>query len=112
MNKNDLFSCDFVESENVYQISKNQKVKKINCKIINNGSNWINHNVELLLQPNENFSCDTIKLNELKKNEQQDIRLFLKEKNKIEKKEYILLFDLIVDEKKYGNTIEIRIKII
>ena len=112
-NKTYLYSCNFVEPGKKYEFKKYIKNIDIKCKIINNGkTQWIKEKTILKLQTNENYGCDLIKLNPLNKDEQEEITIFLKVKKKLEKGEYILKFDLFVDDIPYGDPIEIIIKTI
>ena len=92
-------------------LSKGEKNKIVSLSISNNGINVWKKDVHLIFHENKFFSCNNLSLNPLKPNESQDLEIQINEKKDFELGNYILLFDFVIENKKYG-TINIKIEFI
>ena len=64
------------------------------------------------MNKNELFSCDNLLLKPLKPNESQNLEIELTEKKDFKIGKYTLLFDFLIENKRYGNKIKIEIEFI
>ena len=109
---------DIIYSFNYYSeieilINKNEKNKRFDFIIINNGFNqWKENKTFLKMKENQYFTSEIIKLNPLKINEKQQINCFIKEKDNLKEQRYTLLFDFFVEDKQYGEAISIDIELL
>jgi DNA repair exonuclease SbcCD ATPase subunit len=89
----------------------NNNNKKISFIIKNNGINqWIMDKTFLKMRKNEYFSSEIIKLDELKPNEFQEINLILKEEKSVDIGIIHIIFDFIVEDKIFDESLYIDIE--